>query len=365
VELQKAVAEINLKNLSSNLRLVRKKTGNKDVLAVVKADAYGHGAVQVSRHLIKNKVSMLGVAFAAEGIELREAGIKTPIVVFFDTKNIDAFLKYNLTPAVFDLKTAKRLSIAAAKKRKRISIHIKIDTGMGRVGFDVESALTEIPEIAGLKNIKPEGLMSHFSDADLKNKRFANRQIRKFNDVIERLKAKGITFRYIHMANSAAVLTLPESHFNMVRPGIMLYGYGCCENENLKPVMSLKSKVLFVKNVPGATPISYGRTFVTKKRSTIATIPVGYADGYSRKLSNKGKVIINGKFAPVAGRVCMDAFMVDVTNIPDVTQNSEAVLIGSRGKKKITADDIANQTGTIPYEVLTSIGKRVERVYKS
>lgn len=364
MKLQKAVAEISLKNLSSNLKLVRAKTGNKKILAVVKADAYGHGAVTISKHLIKNSVSMLGVAFASEGIELREAGVKAPIVVFFDTKNINAFLKYDLIPVVFDLVTAKNISIAASLKRKEVPIHIKVDTGMGRVGFDAKSSLSEIPKIAGLKNIKIEGLMSHFSDADLKSKRFAHLQIKSFNNVVNILKDKGITFKYIHMANSAAVLTLPDSHFSMVRPGIMLYGYGCCENEKLRPVMSLRSKVLILKNVPKGTPISYSRTFVTKRRSIIATIPVGYADGYNRKLSNKGRVIINGKLAPVAGRVCMDAFMVDVTDIPNVNRNSDAILIGSKGRNKITADDIAGQTGTIPYEVLTSIGKRIERVYK-
>jgi alanine racemase len=364
VKLQKSVAEIDLKNLSNNLKLVKSRTGNKKILAVVKADAYGHGAVTISKHLLKNRVAMLGVASAAEGMELRDAGIKAPIVVFFDTKNIDAFLKYDLTPVVFDLDTAKKISIAASQKKKVVPIHIKVDTGMGRVGFDPEKALKAIPNMAKLKNIKVEGLMSHFSDADLKNKRFAHQQIRKFNRVIASLKEIGITFKYIHMANSAAVLTLPESHFNMVRPGIMLYGYGCCESDKLRPVMSLRSKVLFVKSVPKGTPISYGRTFVTKRRSTIATIPVGYADGYNRILSNKGRVIINGKFAPIAGRVCMDAFMVDATGIPNVNRNSEAILIGSKGRKKITADDIAGLTGTIPYEVLTSIGKRVERVYK-
>ncbi|MBI4826268.1 MAG: alanine racemase [Nitrospirae bacterium] len=364
MKLQKAVAEISLKNLSSNLELVREKTGDQNILAVVKADAYGHGAVEVSKHLLKNKVTMLGVACASEGVELREAGIRAPIVVFFDTKNIDAFVEYNLRPVVFDLSVAKKISLAAVRKKKLVPIHIKIDTGMGRVGFAPESALKYIPKIAALSNIRLEGIMSHFSEADLKDKQFANQQIKLFKHVINSLKEKHIIFKYIHMANSAAVLTLPSSHFNMVRPGIMLYGYGCCENEKLKPVMGIRSKVLFVKTVPEGTPISYSRTFTTKRRSTIATIPFGYADGYDRRLSNIGKVIINGKFAPVAGRVCMDSFMADVTGIPNVTQKSEVILIGSKGRNKITAQDIADHIGTIPYEVLTSIGKRVERVYK-
>ncbi|MBI4844772.1 MAG: alanine racemase [Nitrospirae bacterium] len=364
MKLQRAVAEISLGNLSSNLQLVRKKTGNKNILAVVKADAYGHGAVTISRHLLKNGVKMLGVACAAEGIELRNAGITVPIIVFFDTRNIEAFAEYNLTPVVFDLNTAKKISKAASGSKKLIPVHVKIDTGMGRVGFNHEEALTAVPEIASYENLRIEGIMSHFSDADLKNKNFARRQIKSFNRILSELKYAGLSFKYIHMANSAAVMTLPEAHFNTVRPGIMLYGYGCCEGEKLKPVMSVKSGVLFVKHVPEGTPISYCRTFVTKRRSAIATIALGYADGYDRRLSNKGRVIINGKFAPVAGRVCMDTFMADVTGIPNVSGESEVILIGSKGSRKITAQDIADDIGTIPYEVLTSIGKRVERVYK-
>lgn len=361
--LQKVFAEIDLRALTHNLGVVRKKIGDRKILAVVKADAYGHGAVTISKHLIKNGVPALGVAFTKEGIELRESGIDSPILVFFDRDNIDSCLEYNLTPVVFDFNTAKTISSRAAKLNRSAPIHIKVDTGMGRVGFSLNNASKEIAKIAGLRNIELEGLMSHFSEADLQDKEFAGLQLKNFLSLVENLRQSDIRFKHLHMANSAAVLSMPEALLDMVRPGIMLYGYSYPGVKGLKPVLTLKSKIVLLKKVPSGTPISYGRTFVTRRKSTIATIPVGYADGYNRKLSNCGKVIINGKRAPVAGRVCMDTIMVDVTDIPDVTYKSDVVLIGKKGKEKITADDIAGKTGTIPYEVLTSIGQRVKRTY--
>jgi len=361
VNLSKTFAEIHLNALSHNLREVKRKIGNKSILAVVKANAYGHGAVEISRHLVQHGVSMLGVAFTHEAIVLREAGIKIPIVVFFEKDNIDTYFKYNLTPTIFDLNTAKRFSREATRRNHPIAIHIKVDTGMGRIGFDLQNAEMSIYKIAQLKNIKLEGLMSHFSEAEVKDKGFARIQLKNFLDLVDSLRKRKIFFKYLHIANSAAILRIPESHLNMVRPGIMLYGYS--EGGNLKPVMSLKSKILFLKKVPPNTPISYGRTFITKRQSIIATIPIGYADGYNRKLSNYGEVIINGKRAPVIGKVCMDTVMVDVTEIPDIRENSEVILIGTQGGEKITAQEIADRTGTIPYEVLTSVGERVKRIY--
>lgn len=363
MELQKVFAEIDLKALSHNLKAAKEKAGKKQILAVVKADAYGHGAVDISRHLIKKGVSSLGVAFTKEAITLREAGIETPILIFFDRDNINECLEYDLTPVVFDLKTAQKISSAAFRKNRRLAIHVKVDTGMGRVGIRIDDALSEIVRIADLKNIMLEGLMSHFSEADLKDKDFAQLQLRSFLRLIKDLKKKNINFRYHHISNSAAVLSMPDAHCNMVRPGIMLYGYAYPGVRGLKPVLTLRSRIILLKKVPAGTPISYGRTFITRRKSTIATIPVGYADGYSRKLSNNGEVLINGKRAPVAGRVCMDTIMVDVTDIPDVNYKSEVILIGRQGKEKITADDLAVRTGTIPYEILTSIGQRIKRIY--
>ncbi|MBI4710214.1 MAG: alanine racemase [Nitrospirae bacterium] len=359
-----AFAGIDLKALSRNLDAVRKKTKNKSaILAVVKAGAYGHGAVQVSRQLLDKGASMLGVAFADEAIELRDAGIKAPVLVFFDRDNTEAYFEYKLTPVVFDLETARRIADEAHRRRCRLPVHIKVDTGMGRIGFTPQNAFQSIIKISRMKNIELEGIMSHFSEADLADKEFALRQIENFIYLVKSLKKRNVSFKFRHMSNSAAVMSLPEAHFNMVRPGIMLYGCGIGENR-LSPVLSLKSRIIQIKKVPANTPVSYGRTFITRRKSVIATVPLGYADGYNRKLSNCGEALVNGRRAPVAGRVCMDTVMLDVTEIPGVKENTEVVLIGRQGKEKITARDIADKIGTIPYEVLTSIGSRVKRVYK-
>jgi len=333
VELQKVIAEVDLRALSHNLGVVKNKTGGKDIMAVVKANAYGHGALEISRHLIQKGISKLGVAFTGEGIALRESGIDIPITVFFDRDNIDECIRYKLTPTVYELSSARKIDAKARKLNKKIPVHIKVDTGMGRIGLTLDSAMREIAAISSLKNITPEGIMSHFSDADLKDKKFAKLQLENFRSLIRSLKEKKITFKHHHIANSAAVLSMRGAHLDMVRPGIMLYGYGYHGVRGLKPVLSVKSNILLLKSVPKDTPISYGRTFITKRRSTIATIPLGYADGYSRKLSNKGEVLIKGRRVPVVGRVCMDTFMVDVTDVPDVSYKSKVVIIGP-GKRK-------------------------------
>lgn len=363
MSLYQTCAEISLKALSLNLEAVKNKTGSAHVMAVVKADAYGHGAVPVSKHLLSKGASSLGVAFTSEAVTLRESGITSPIFIFFDRTSITEYFDFDLTPVVSDFDSARALSREAYKRNTQISIHANADTGMGRAGFTLDKAEARISEIAALKNIRLEGLMSHFSEADLQDKEFARRQVASFIKLIKALEKMKIHIQYHHMANSAAVMSMPEAYFNMVRPGIMLYGYAFPVANGLKPALSLKSKIILLKKVPKGTPISYGRTFITKRRSTIATIAAGYADGYSRKLSNQGEVLINGKRAPVAGRVCMDTIMADVTDIPDVSYKSEVVLIGRQGKEKITAAEIADKTDTIPYEVLTSIGQRVKRVY--
>lgn len=356
-------AEINLSALSHNLRVVKSKAKARTILAVVKAQAYGHGAVRVSRHLLRNGVSMLGVAFTREAIELRDAGIKAPLVVFFERGKAETYLRYSLTPVIYDFKSARALSLKARSYNRILPVHIKVDTGMGRIGLRIENARQEIQKISGLRNLQLEGLMSHLTDAEITDREFTALQVRRFKDLISTLKTDNIHFKYHHIANSAAVLRLPAAHFDMVRPGIMLYGYGPARKNILRPVLSLKSRVMYIKKVPAGTPISYGRTFTTRRASTIATISIGYGDGYNRKLSNRGQVLINGKRAPVIGRVCMDTTMVDITNIPGVKENAEVVLIGRQGKEEISASDIADQIGTIPYEVLTSIGERPKRVY--
>ncbi|MBC8412102.1 MAG: alanine racemase [Nitrospira sp.] len=359
-----ATAEVDLNALKHNLSVVKNKTLHKKVIAVVKADAYGHGAEPISKALVSGGIDMLGVALTHEGIALREAGITAPVLVFFDRDNAGQCLKHNLTPAIFDLQAAKALSGEARKAGRIVPVHIKVDTGMGRIGLDIRKAEEDIAEISAMKNLRLEGLMSHFSEADLQDKAFALTQIDLFRTLIQKLAHKGITFQHLHMSNSAAVLSLPDAHFNMVRPGIMLYGNGCCSTDELKPVMSLKARILFIKKVPAGTPISYGRTFVTKRPSTIATIALGYADGYSRLLSNTGQALIKGQRVPIAGRVCMDTTMLDVTDLPEISYESEVMLMGRQGMEEITAENLAEQTGTIAYEVLTSVGQRVQRIYR-
>jgi len=360
-------AEVDLDAIAHNARGLKERAGEEtELMAVVKANAYGHGAVPVARTALENGASRLAVNRALEGVELRQAGITAPILILgYSLPNeAETIVRWDLTPTVTTVEGALALSAMSDRQGKVTPIHIKVDTGMGRIGFDINRAMKEIPRIARLRNIKLEGLLSHFSEADLKDKHFANLQLNNFLTLTRALNKKNITFQCLHIANSAAVLSMPDAHLNMVRPGIMLYGYGYSDIDKLKPVLSLKSKILYIKKVPPGTPVSYGRTFTTKRKSIIATIPLGYADGYSRKLSNNGEVLISGKRAPIVGRVCMDTIMVDVTDLPNVSYKNEVVLIGRQGREQITADDIADKTGTIPYEVLTSIGQRIKRVYK-
>jgi alanine racemase len=363
------IAEISLSAISSNLNQVRLKIGKRKILAVVKASAYGHGAIPVVKRLITEGVDMLGVATVEEGMDLRDAGINHPIVILLGINpyEIPALLDYNMTPVLYSLSTAKALSEASIKKGRVTDIHIKVDTGMGRLGIMAEEAVRVIKEIGGLKGLSLEGLMTHFADAELADKEYAECQLKRFNDIIKGLKRIGITFPLSHAANSAAIITFPPSLFNMVRPGIMLYGYLPSEEmigPSLKPALTLKSHILALKKVPAGTPLSYGRTFVTARKSNIAVLRIGYADGYSRMLSNKGEVLIKGKRAPVVGRVCMDMTMVDVTGIYGVKEGDEVVLIGKEGEDFIGADEIARKIETIPYEVLCSISSRVPRKYK-
>jgi alanine racemase len=360
---------IDLGALSHNFSEVTRRIGGRKVLAVVKAQAYGHGAVPVSRRFAELGASMLGVALVEEGRELRNAGITAPILVMGPVVpgQAEAIVRLNLTPVVFTRPLADALSQAARVLGANIPVHVKIDTGMGRIGIPPEEAVGFIAEIAKLKGITVEGLMTHFSDADLRDKQFASVQMDRFESLVRSLEERGISVELRHAANSAAVLAYDRALLTMVRPGLMLYGYDPVERgsgADLRAVLSLVSHIAFLKNVPAGTPISYGRTFVTERDSRIATIPIGYADGYSRALSNKGEAIVRGRRVPVVGRVCMDMTMLDVTDVPHVLPGDEVVLIGRQGNERITADDIAARTGTIAYEVLCGIGGRVPRVVR-
>ena len=361
-------ALIDLQALAHNFHEAKKRAGGRKVLAVVKAQAYGHGAVPVARRLLDLGADMLGVALVEEGRELRGAGIEAPVLVMGAVfpEQAEELVRLRLTPAVASLAVARALSGAAQRQGTLAAAHVKIDTGMGRIGLAPEAAADFIAEAARLKGVRIEGLMTHFADADLRDKQFAAGQVDRFEGLIAALEGRGLSVPVRHAANSAALLDYGRALFTMVRPGIMLYGYdpleGTC-GADLRPVLSLVTRIAFLKRVPAGTPVSYGRTFITGRESLIATVPIGYADGYSRGLSNRGEALVQGKRAPVAGRVCMDMTMLDVTDVPGVREGDETILIGSQGGERITADDVAARTGTISYEVLCAIGSRVPRVY--
>lgn len=362
-------ARINLQSLSHNFNEVMHRADGRKILAVVKAQAYGHGALGVSRHLVELGADMLGVALIEEGSELRAAGIEAPILVMGAVfpEQAETIAGLGLTPVVYDMKIARAVAEAAQKQKTKVAVHVKIDTGMGRIGIPPAAAEDFIVDLVNLRGITVQGMMTHFADADLRDKRFASKQMDIFESLLKKLDSRGIAIPLRHAANSAAVLDYRRALFTMVRPGLMLYGYNPLEGQaagaDLRPVLSLVTRIAFLKKVPAGLPISYGRTFVTKRESMIATIPIGYADGYSRGLSNRGEAIVRGVRVPVVGRVCMDMTMLDVTEVPAVSEGDEVVLIGSQGDERITADDIAVKTGTISYEVLCGISSRVPRVY--
>lgn len=341
-------------------------TSGRPVIAVVKADAYGHGAVEVSKKLAADGAEYLAVAFMAEARELRQAGIGLPIIVLFDTDVHQAF-EYNVTPVIAGMKAAVVLSREAERLGRSIKIHIKVDTGMGRLGLR-ESVRREILEIAGLKGITIEGVMSHFSEADILDRSFAYSQIGAFTGLRDELAASGLCIPLFHLANSAGVMALPGSHFDAVRPGIMLYGYSpfvssAGDMPELAPPMSVKGRMISVRRLRAGTPISYGRTFVTRRESLIGVVAAGYADGFNRLFSNNAEVLVRGKRAPVVGRVCMDVTMIDVTDIEGVSDADDVIVVGSQGGESISACELARLAGTIPYEVMLSLGNRARRVY--
>ncbi len=368
-------AEIDLNcikhNITSIFKLVDKTT--TEVIGVVKADAYGHGAVPVSRVLLENGVSSLAVATISEAITLRSADITCPILMLGLTPSIylEELLRYNLTPIMASSTEALQLSDLAVTANKEVEILIAVETGMGRIGLmPTAESLKEIKAILELPNIRIKGIFSHFATADESDKAYSYGQLKIFENFYEDLEKAGVPISFKTHANSAALLELPGAHFDAVRPGIILYG--CYPSNkvnknliNLKPSMSLKANILFIKKVPAGYSISYGRKFITERESFIATLPIGYADGYPRSLSGNGRVIVKGEYAPIVGNICMDQCMIDVTDIPNVQLYDEVVLIGTQGNKKILADEIAEKTSTINYEIVCRIGQRVPRVYVS
>ncbi len=366
------VAEIDLDALRFNLAQLRAKTrGKADILAVVKANAYGHGAAEVARELESAGAPLFGVATMEEGVELRRSVRSLPIVILGGTYpgDFSRVLDHNLSPVIFDLEAAKGLSAEAKKSGRRIPVHLKIDTGMNRLGIPWREWGEAIEFIRSAGNLLIEGIMSHFSVADSEepdDRAFTEEQTRRFQACLEAARGLGIQPRYIHLANSAGVVRdLPG--FNLVRPGLMLYGVhpapALRARIPLRPALRWKTAVLSVKRVPAGEAVSYGRTHCCPKESLVAVLPVGYADGYSRRFSNRGEVLIRGKRAKIAGIVCMDLTMADVSEIPGVQAGDEVVLLGKQGLEEIGAAELAKWVETIPYEILCAIGKRVLRVY--
>ena len=364
------VCFVDLNALGWNFRQIRSKVGSQvKVLSMVKANGYGHGAAAISKALAAEGSDAFGVATTEEGVELRQAGICTPILVLAGAypDQVDQFFDNSLTPVIHALASLEELDAIVHRRKKSLNVHLKIDTGMGRIGLLAAEFNSWLPKIKTLKALKIEGVFSHFSHAESVEGSYTRQQLRTFQGIVERLRAEGIFPSLVHLANSAATITLPQAYFDMVRPGLMLYGIypspAMASQICLKPVLSWKTRILQLKKVPAGSSISYGQTFVTKRESFIATLPIGYADGYPRLLSNRGEVLVTGKRAPVAGRVCMDLTMIDVIDIGKIQQGDEVVLLGRQGDAEISADDMAAWADTISYEILTSIGARVPRIH--
>ena len=376
-----AWTEINLGAIRHNVKALKKVLGN-DVkfMAVVKADGYGHGAEKVAKVAIKNGTSWLGVARLSEAIELRKAKIEVPILVFghVSHSDVDTIDDNDLTITLHNLKMAEEISLEALRRGAYIKAHLKVDTGMGRVGLLPDhlraspaihnETAKEIRAISNLDHIKLEGIYTHLAAADLKDKTYTEYQLENFNLILEELVKEGISIKTCHVANSACIIDLPQVSYDMVRAGISLYGlYPSNEvyksNVLLKPAMSLKSVITSIKEVPAGFKISYGMTYTTKRTTKIAMVPVGYADGYPRLLSSNGFMLVRGKRAPIAGRVCMDQTMIDVGHIPVVKPGDEVVLIGKQGKEEISVDEIALSAKTINYEIVSLLATRLPRFY--
>jgi len=375
---KRAWAEIDLSNLAHNLGVVRKNLNPQTkLMGIVKADAYGHGAVPVARTLLEGGVNALGVAICEEGIELRESGIKAPVLImgFTPEQLLHEVVRLDLAQTVFGLSGANALAVQAVRFNKRAIVHIKIDTGMSRLGFlpNLDS-VQQICEIASNPNLDVAGIYTHLATSDELESNFMFEQLARFRWVLAELDKRGVNIPEKHISNSGAFSHMIVSEncyggFNLdfVRVGIMLYGYPpsaemikTCAPLGLKPVMRLMSRISMIKELDAGVGISYGHIYKTARKSSIAVLPIGYADGYPRRLSRGGRVLVNGKFAPIAGAICMDQCMVDITGIEGVYAGDPVVMMGAEG---IFADNLAEIVGTISYEILCGVGKRVPRIY--
>ena len=372
--------EIDLGAIAHNITSLKNLAVNHTrFMAVVKADAYGHGAVPVARTALLNGAHELAVSRLNEALKIREDGIDAPLLIFswVSPDRTSDLVRFNLRPSINSLPLAEAYSREAGKTGRKLKAHIKIDTGMGRMGLLSEADSTGddrlvecILEIVKMPCLQCEGIYTHFANADCADKTHARNQLYRFKKILQMLKKNGAEFPLCHAANSAALIEMPETHLDMVRPGISLYGYypGAATDRSLvelKPAMTLKSKIIQIKEVPAGFNVSYGSTFTTRKKSRIATVPIGYADGYRRLLSSKGNMLVQGRRAPVLGRVCMDLTMIDVSDIDDVRLGDEVVAFGRQKNSQLHVDEVADLIGTISYEVVCNINHRVPRVYRN
>ena len=370
-QFDRTYAEVNLQAVRNNIQEARKniRKGTK-IMAIVKANAYGHGAVPVAKALI-SQVDAYGVAMIEEALELRDAGIDKMILILGYTGEewYDELVKHRISQTIYTYEMAKRLSDVAVSFGKQTPIHIKVDTGMGRIGFaPTEESLDIVEKISHLPGIFIEGVFTHFARADEKTIEAAKGPFNRYMKFIQGLEQKGIQIPIRHVSNSASIIAFPEANLDMVRSGITTYGLYPSEDVpkdimKLQPAMSWKAKISFVKRVNPGTSISYGGTFTAEKPMVVATVPVGYADGVKRDLSGKGRVLVHGEYAPILGRVCMDQFMIDVTDIPDVKMGDTVTIFGKDGKKCISVEEIAESSHSFNYEFVCSVTTRVPRKY--
>ncbi len=369
----RAWAEIDIDAAAKNIQNVRAITNkNAQIMATVKADAYGHGFLEMSKIFLENGADRLAVATLDEAIQLRREGIDVPIMILGASDSDDAkdIINYDIISTVFDYEFAKVLSDVAVKLKKQAKIHIKLDTGMTRIGFvvteDNAAVVNEILNVASLPNIYTEGIFSHLSTSDEANSDYTKMQFERFMNIVDELKTKGLNIPIKHICNSAAIMMYPEMHLDMVRPGIILYGLYPSDEVNkaklpLKRVMTLKSHITMIKEVEAGRGVSYGKEYITDHTTRIATVSIGYADGYIRKYAENGTVLLeSGEIAPIIGRICMDQCMIDVTNVHNIHKGDEVILFGN---ESITTDVVAKKLGTINYEITCMVSKRIPRVY--
>lgn len=364
-------AEVDLTAIAYNVQAFKKHVGEKvEIIAVVKANAYGHGAAAVAKAALQAGATRLAVHRAIEGVQLRRAGIHAPILIMGYTppEGAEMVVRERLTPSLITMEFAHALASQAEAIGMRVPVHVKVDSGMNRYGLMPEEVVDFLRAIAALPALNLEGLFTHFATADWGDQTYVRQQLDVFQAVLSAARASGFHPPVVHAANSAAAMRLPEAHFDAIRPGIALYGMAPSSEWppvfEIRPALTLKSTVSRVRLLPAGAAVSYSRTFVTQRPLKAALVPVGYGDGYHRILSNKGSVLIRGQRAPIIGRVCMDQFVVDVSHIENVQQDDEVVLIGAQGQERIAAEEVAGWAETINYEVTTSLTDRVVRIYK-